>query len=127
MPNFDRIAGLFRHLLTLAGAWLVSGAIMPESVVDEWTGGAMILIGLFWSLFTGEKFDAPWAKVQGFFRHSLGMLAGYAQGKGLISSEMANQITSIVLMAVAFGWSYVAPEKASIGHNGGPPMDDAAG
>lgn len=112
MPNFERVAGIFRHLLTMLGAWLVSASIMPETAVDEWTGGAMVLIGLFWSMFTGEKVDAPWSKVSGFFRHALGIAAGFAQGKGLLSEESANQIMSFAMMLIAFGWSYFDPTKS---------------
>jgi hypothetical protein len=48
--NWDMIAGLFRHLLTFGGGWMVAKGFFDEATMNELVAGLMTVIGIVWSV-----------------------------------------------------------------------------
>lgn len=44
------ILGVLRHILTLAGGFLVARGVLDESQVETLVGGAWAILGVLWSV-----------------------------------------------------------------------------
>ena len=107
-----RVQGIARHLLTTFGGFLMANGYADASLVDEFTGGALTMIGLLWSALSGEKVNFNQAKMLGFARHALTILAGVIAAQNTAAGAVAMQLVPIAVAGVGFLFSYLAPEKA---------------
>lgn len=55
MLSWTKIAGLFRHLLTFGGGFLVASGTFDQATLDTAIPAIMTLIGIVWSMFAPEK------------------------------------------------------------------------
>lgn len=52
----EQIAGVVRHLLTVAGGALVTGGVLDEQTLLLAAGAIATLAGVAWSIFAKRKF-----------------------------------------------------------------------
>lgn len=109
--NAKRVMGIARHLLTSFGGYIVAGGFAEQVIVNEWVGSAMILVGALWSVFTGEKQGIAWEQLQGLFRHSLTIAAGYLAAQNPVLGSLVTQAIPALIAVIGFVGSYMDKEK----------------
>lgn len=55
MPNWTKISGLLRHILTFGGGMVVAEGYIDETTMLEVVGAIMTLAGIAWSYMAPEK------------------------------------------------------------------------
>ena len=53
--NKNKILGIIRHILTMAGGWAVGQGYVDESTALEIGGGIAAIVGTVWSYVAPEK------------------------------------------------------------------------
>jgi hypothetical protein len=48
----DEVAGIIRHVVTIAGGYFVSRGLIDESALITIAGGAAALAGVLWSVYS---------------------------------------------------------------------------
>ncbi len=55
MPNWTKISGVLRHLLTFGGGYVVAKGVVDEATMNEIIAGTMTIVGVLWSWLASEK------------------------------------------------------------------------
>ena len=110
----EQAAGIFRHMLTLVGGFLIAKGVADEALVNELTGSAMVAFGAFWSFYTGEKNGVEWSKLNGFLRHLLTVGAGFLYAQNPALGTIATEAIPAILAAIGFMKSFTAQEKVEV-------------
>jgi hypothetical protein len=55
MPNWTKISGLIRHILTFGGGMVVGQGYIDEATMLEVVGAVMTIAGAGWSYMAPEK------------------------------------------------------------------------
>jgi len=57
--NKEQISGIFRHVLTFIGGFLITKGLVDETFVTEVVGALSTIIGAVWSFFAKTPANVP--------------------------------------------------------------------